>query len=377
MSKPNPYANPPANLSATAPSALFGKPANNVNDWYVAREFARIVGIPDHAFNPSKGFPYHVPSVQPSYQSKGPRIVASACVAILLILFITVSRLSLRYFRKDLKFGYDDLFIVPAVIGVVSWFCIVIWMVIKGGAGQHIYDITYMQVEYFFRGASSGQLVFFLSTGLVKISISLFNRRLTGLTSKRWMIAHNVFLVILVAYMIYVLFVNLFVCIPFDHFSIIEAGKFARPAKCSKTSQLNIALSSIHVILDYALLSVPIIILYQIQMSTTKKVRLGLFFCIGALSCIGATIRPIVIQHGSPDITYYFQDQYSWGTVDIFFAAIAASLPVLNAAIPKGWRRRTHTVKRLRSINAADNGTDESTSSNEMTSWQFGRDGTV
>lgn len=154
MSKPNPYANPPANLSATAPSALFGKPANNVNDWYIAREFARIVGIPDGAFNPSEGFPFPAPHIQPPYQSKGPRIIASACVAIFLILLITGSRLSLRYFRKDLKLGYDDLFIVPAVIGVVSWFCIVIWMVVKGGAGQHIYDITYMQVEYFFRVSS-------------------------------------------------------------------------------------------------------------------------------------------------------------------------------------------------------------------------------
>lgn len=111
------------------------------------------------------------------------------------------------------------------------------------------------------------------------------------------------------------------------------------------------------------------------QMSTTKKVRLGLFFCIGALSCIGATVRPIVIQHGSPDIMYHFQDQYSWDTIDIFFATIAASLPVLNAAIPKGWRRRSHTIKGLRTLSATENGTDES--GNQMTPWQFGRDGTV
>ncbi len=56
------------------------------------------------------------------------------------------------------------------------------------------------------------EILFLVSVGLVKVSITLFNRRLTGLTSKRWMIAHNVFLCLLVCYLLIVVFTNVFFC---------------------------------------------------------------------------------------------------------------------------------------------------------------------
>ena len=122
MDGPNPYANPYANLSTTAPLVLFGQLVNNVNDWYIAREFARIISLPDGAFNPANRFPLpiHAPPGNPPYQSRGPAIISSACVVIFLVLLIAGTRLSLRYFRKDLKIGYDDYVIISAALGVVS-----------------------------------------------------------------------------------------------------------------------------------------------------------------------------------------------------------------------------------------------------------------
>ena len=57
----------------------------------------------------------------------------------------------------------------------------------------------------------------------------------------------------------------------------------------------------------------------------------------------------------------------------MFFAITAASLPVLNAAVPKGWRRRSHTLKGLRTLSVLENGNTD----NAMTEVQFGRDGMV
>lgn len=42
--------------------------------------------------------------------------MAAMCVAIVLIFLITVTRLSLRYFRSDLNWGWDDWLIVPAAV---------------------------------------------------------------------------------------------------------------------------------------------------------------------------------------------------------------------------------------------------------------------
>ena len=68
-----------------------------------------------------------------------------------LVVVIAGARLGLRYFRRDLKLGYDDWVIVPAALAVVAYMGIVIAMVMYGGAGKHIYDMTYQEAYWFYR----------------------------------------------------------------------------------------------------------------------------------------------------------------------------------------------------------------------------------
>lgn len=146
---PHQYDSPPSNLSTTAPSALFGHPAANVDDWYRVRAFARLTGIPNGAINPAHGFPFHAPPNPPPYHSRGPSIVTASAVTIALVMAITTLRLSLRYFRRDLRIGYDDFVIIPAALGVGVWFALQIAMSSVGGGGKHMYDVTYEEIDHF------------------------------------------------------------------------------------------------------------------------------------------------------------------------------------------------------------------------------------
>ncbi len=67
-----------------------------------------------------------------------------------LVILITGARLGLRYFRRDLKFGYDDWVIVPAALAAAAWMALAIGMVVYGGAGKHIYDLTYEEANWFY-----------------------------------------------------------------------------------------------------------------------------------------------------------------------------------------------------------------------------------
>ena len=90
-----------------------------------------------------------------------------------------------------------------------------------------------------------------------------------------------------------------------------------------------------------------------------KKIKLCFLFFIGAISCIGSAMRQVIQTNIKPDFTckphleYVSLTQMSislinavddsirsfqWITVAIFFAITAASLPILNATIPKSWR---------------------------------------
>ncbi len=187
--------------------------------------------------------------------------------------------------------------------------------------------------------AGIAQFIFWITVVLVKISITLFNRRLTGLTSERWMVAHNIFLGLLVCYLLIAVFLDIFQCIhPVGvQFDLHNFGSLKTKPQCINPNATGIALSVIHVTLDFALLCVPLIVLYKIQMSTAKKLRVGFLFSIGSISCIGSVMRQVTQYHQPLDVTWSM-GVINWTTIDIFFAITAASLPVLNALVPKRWR---------------------------------------
>lgn len=274
-------------------SAIIGQPPNNQDDYWIIKGIGRIFQIPDGVIDPNQGFPtqLHRP---PNYkfETRGPGIAAGASVAIVLITLITGTRLSLRAFRKELRWGLDDWMIIPAAVGAIGWLGCVIGMVSYGGNGKHQWDVTYLEYYWFFRLAGIAELIFWITVGLIKVSITLFNRRLTGLTSARWMVAHNIFLFLLVTYILVALFVSIFGCSPRNaHYSLIEFGRVDRPVKCLNPNTIGITLSTFHVVFDFALLSVPLIILYKINMNLSKKLRLAFLFSVGSMSCIGSALR--------------------------------------------------------------------------------------
>lgn len=333
-------------------SALVGQPPKTKEDYAVVLAFARIANIPEGMFDPSKGFP--MPLVRPpsdhypvSYPDRAPQIIAAMSVAIFLVLSITGTRLGLRVLRKDLQWGWDDIVVVPAALCVISWLSIVIAMTTHGGLGKHYYDVTYDEVYWFLRLAGIDQLIFYISVTLIKISIALFNRRLTGLTSSRWMIAHNIFLCLLVIYLVLGILLNVLVCSPAGvQYDAIRYGSLPEKPRCLNQNSMTISLSIVHIIFDFALLSVPLIVLSQIQMNIAKKLRIGFLFSVGSISCIGSVMRQVLSYNSPVDMTWYTKI-ISWTTVDIFFAITAASLPVLNALVPKRWRFSTPSLPRF------------------------------
>ena len=181
-----------------------------------------------------------------------------------------------------------------------------------------------------------------MAVGLIKVSIVFFNRRLTGLTSRRWMIAHYVFLALVVGFMITALFSELFQCTgPVNlKFSPLAKGRHPTPNKCINGNKLGYGLAIIHSTFDFALLTVPLIVLYSMKLSTGTKIRLAFLFSIGSVSCIGSVMRQVVQAeiYDDLDFTWAYPREHAWIIVDIFFGIVAASLPVLNALLPKQWR---------------------------------------
>ena len=130
-------------------SAHIGHPANNQDDAWIIKGFFRIFGIPDARFNEKTSF---VPVVIPpnaKHDSRQSQLIASMIACIILTIVITGTRLCLRLFRRELKWGLDDWTIIVAMIGAVAWFGLNIALATVGGAGKHQYDLTYAEYNMF------------------------------------------------------------------------------------------------------------------------------------------------------------------------------------------------------------------------------------
>ena len=134
-------------------SAFVGQPPTTFEDRLIIRGYARRLGVTENMSDPTQVFP--LPPGKSLDCGKAvsinPTTITCLSLAMALILLMTGTRLCLRGFWKNLRIGYDDLVIIPAAIGALSWYSLMIAMTIYGGAGKHIRDITYHELDYFYR----------------------------------------------------------------------------------------------------------------------------------------------------------------------------------------------------------------------------------
>lgn len=147
-------------------------------------------------------------------------------------------------------------------------------------------------------------VIFYISVGLIKISICLFHRRLTADTSRRWDLLNNGFLALLAVYVLVSAFLLGFQCNPpAAGFSPLESGKLAQPATCVDFVSMVVPLSITHVIMDFCLLVPPLFVLWRVRLPRATKVRLSVVFSTGTISCVGSVLRQIKQSSISLDST--------------------------------------------------------------------------
>lgn len=81
------------------------------------------------------------------YETRGAGIIAGLSATIVIIIIVTLLRLSLRRFSPGLTWGLDDSLMCGALLMAIAYPALQIAMVVYGGAGKHIYDVKY--VEYY------------------------------------------------------------------------------------------------------------------------------------------------------------------------------------------------------------------------------------
>jgi hypothetical protein len=138
--------------------------------------------------------------------------------------------------------------------------------------------------------------MFYVYVGLVKMSIALSNIRLTALTTRLWKNINLVFFVICTAYNIAALPLDVSKCTPqyanFDFLRITRSGKLPN---CLTVSSMN-SIPRLNLALDFTALTIPVILVWRVQLTRKWKARMFSLLSIGLIACI-AWVMALISQY--------------------------------------------------------------------------------
>lgn len=90
------------------------------------------------------------PGVPPRiHENRAPGMIIGTSFALIFVVIVTCARLWVRKYRTR-AFGADDMVIIPAAIGCVTYLSINIATEAKSCLGQHVYDCTYQGFRWFY-----------------------------------------------------------------------------------------------------------------------------------------------------------------------------------------------------------------------------------
>jgi hypothetical protein len=177
--------------------------------------------------------------------------------------------------------------------------------------------------------------VFYVYVGVIKMSIALFNIRLTTLTTRFWKNVNWAFFAICAAYTCAALFLNVFKCKPqyasYDLLRIAESGKVP---KCLSVNHMNTILR-LNLALDFTALAIPVIVIWKVQLSWKKKARIFGLLSIGLIACI-ASVMTLVSQYTlQKDPLWNYTTLLAWIMVELVVSLLAACAPTLAYLLPR------------------------------------------
>ncbi|GKU06793.1 unnamed protein product [Fusarium langsethiae] len=317
-------------------SAFVGSPPATEDDLHIVKGVLRMYGL--ESFNASLGLTFSIQKPEnPPVETKVPGILTGMIIIILAIVLPTAARVIIRVRGARTQFGADDWAIIFAASLAVVYPIICILMLFKTGAGRHTYESTYQEYNLYMYYLTVCKIIFYVAVGLIKVSITLFVRRLADRASRRWKLFADMFLGTVIIYIFLAIFWTVFSCRPLGTmWDKRYAGSLEEAPVCVNSAFQNRFLSCMHVAQSIILLFAPIIMLWYVKINTAKKARLFFIWLVGGTTVLGGLLQQTMITITN-DSCWQYTSAMRWTVMDLTFGTLAASLPVLDAAIMGTW----------------------------------------
>ncbi|RSL66825.1 hypothetical protein CEP53_003200 [Fusarium sp. AF-6] len=230
-------------------------------------------------------------------------------------------------------FWWDDWFAILCYATAVTW-AIMIPLWVQRGFGLHATDVKSMSFED--ANSLTKKYLFFIehiyahTLFFAKISILMFYWRMFRVTNIK--IAIKVLLGCSIIWILARTLLTTFHCLPVEAFWDYHIKK----KTCAiESSKFFFGTVLAHVIIDVAILVLPIVQIQKLQLPGMQKLGIILMFMFGILVCIAGLVIVGVsttFDNTSPDMTWTLAPIIIWATVEVNLVTISTCLPTIRPA---------------------------------------------
>ncbi|KAI1468737.1 uncharacterized protein F4812DRAFT_424513 [Daldinia caldariorum] len=255
------------------------------------------------------------------------------CVVMLSFTILSVlTRFLIKLTHRQSLNGPDYLCLISTAFFVA--YCILIINFIFNVSIAHAFDFNpafgISEVLNILKVSYAAELIFTSGITSIKLSILWFYYNLFAVNHRLRLVIKVVGVVCIIWFLV-AIFVLIFQCNPIQAYW----EQFAQPPYCLESPRVLLGYELTNLFLDVVILCVPVGVVSQLHLQTTKKITVLGIFLLGALVCIASIIRITAIWN-PPDIltNFDFSFTFVWSTVQLGLAIICSCLPTFGPLLP-------------------------------------------
>ncbi|KKK18675.1 hypothetical protein P175DRAFT_0536098 [Aspergillus ochraceoroseus IBT 24754] len=275
------------------------------------------------------------PGIEPEFDNPPSQLAGNIALHVVFLTVVTVAvamRLftRLRVLRSTL--GIDDIFCIASFCLTAAFSGLMITCYSRG-IGRHMWDVPIVWLSTALKYFTIAQYIYLTLTATVKLTFLFFYYRIFHPQHKiKYLITFGIVFVAITH--ITILFLTIFSCAPVSH-----AWNAASPGRCWNPKILPYLSGALSSVTDLYVLILPIRSLWDLNMTTRRKLRLAAVFGLGSFACIASLIR-LGMTHvltDSTDATWNISLIARWAVIEANTGIICACLLLLPAFLDRYW----------------------------------------
>ncbi|KAI0451111.1 hypothetical protein F5B21DRAFT_488212 [Xylaria acuta] len=245
--------------------------------------------------------------------------LTTLCVAMRLYTRVHVSRVGL---------GIDDYLCIFSYAATVTWTA-VLFEAFRWGIGRHIWDEPAVWLVSALKYQTIASQIYTIASTAIKLSLLFLYRRLFNLKTKPiTRAAINGGIVVVFLFNLGLFLGIVFFCIP-----VQKAWDNSLDGHCSSPAPLSYLSGVWNVVVDIYILVLPIPLVWDLNMSLKRKLRLIAVFGVGFFACVSSLVRLAMtpILQSDTDSTYNIARVSIFSTLEINVGLECSCLMLLPA----------------------------------------------